>query len=157
MPERTFGNANSYLWVRFDDEVLDQWVGAFASGDQLCSYAALSQSGGWAFVLARGPGYFIKLDSRTLLGTTDVDYLVQALYVPDADIVVACDFTDIYLYGPSGRVWCSGRVTYDGIELHEAQGASVSGAVWSIEQEEMVPFELDVTRRVFRSNYAFQD
>ena len=42
--EYTFGNSVEYLWVKFDDGELEEWVGAFASGDQLHSYAAVSGS-----------------------------------------------------------------------------------------------------------------
>jgi len=152
IPERWYDATGDCVWVRFDDGDNGEggaWAGVFGSS-RLTGRASVTLFGGgpWALVIAGGRGYVVDTRTGELRHRTECDYLVDAIAVPGRDLVVACDFTDLYAYSASALVWRSDRVALDGIEFDPAGPRELRGRVWG--GSEWHPFRLDLDRWEFR-------
>ena len=126
--EVRFDALGDCTWVEFGD--LDsRWVGVFGRGHTTLSSLTRFDVNGAIFVIAGGQGYVIDLAARTCSLKTSCSILQSAIPVSGADMVIACDFTDIFAYGLKSECWSSDRIAHDGIRLDRANQNELFGEV----------------------------
>lgn len=92
-----FRGAN--LWVRFEDDVEEPWIGVFGMGDvsPYCAAVPFDDDGGrTVLVVAGGQGYIVDRISGTLLRETGWFYSYSALAPPTRDFVIVADTQHIW-------------------------------------------------------------
>ena len=135
IPEIAFDALGNTTWVKFTDDNFEEWCGVFGGGLNSSSVVTCSSEAPRAFVISTGQGYFVDIDSRSVIRKTRSNQLASAVFIPHSNRVVACDWTNIYLLGTDGSVWDSGRVSYDGIEFTEICDEHVAGRVNDLSDE----------------------
>jgi hypothetical protein len=140
MNEVRFDAVGTCTWVRFVDDEYNEWCGVFGRGF-IRDIETIVNLDGHCFVLSCGQGFLIDIHSRALLHKTAYAWLVSVISIPETDIFLACDYTNVIAYSPAGIVWKSERVSVDGIRLIEVSKATVKGQVWNM--EDWVDFLLD--------------
>jgi len=149
--EVRFGPLGNCTWVRFTDSNREEWCGVFGPG-HAARTATVANTAGQSFVVASGQGYLIDVNSRELLHQTQHVWLISAIAVPERDVFLACDYTNLLAYSPAGLLWESRRVSVDGITLSSATPSQVRGQVWNLES--WVDFILDVDSWQYRSEFV---
>ncbi len=98
--ERRYGvSGGANLWVRFDDDATEPWVGVFGMGDvsPYCAVVPFDDDGGrTVLVVAGGQGYIVDRISGTVLRETDWFYSYSALAPPTRDFVIVADNQHIW-------------------------------------------------------------
>lgn len=158
--EQRFHVARDNVWVRFDDDDGDAWVGVFGAGElsEFCAVALFVVDGGrTALVIAGGQGYVVDTQSGALLRTTTWSQAQDMLALPTHDFVLVADATRVWAAGRDGdrpvrrhariageaeRAVASERLALDGIAFHDATGERVTGRVW--EHEGWYAFHIDL-------------
>jgi len=96
---------------------------------------AASGTSSLAFVVSAGQGYLVDVDARQVIHKSKTEQLNNAFFVPRSNKVVACDWTNIFVFTREGLVWDSGRVSYDGINFAEVSDELVRGTVNNLSDE----------------------
>ena len=107
IPEVAFHALGNCLWVLFEDVNYRQWCGIFGAGN-LSSEVKLDDTG--FAVLVSGKLYRVNANSRDLRFVSEEQELTDAVYSPERDLIVSCDWSNLYTYTKRGRSWRSGRV-----------------------------------------------
>ena len=128
-PEKDFDATGKTTWVKFTDDDLDDWCGIFGTGLTSSCVVTCSTIGPHAFVASGGQGYFVDINSRTVLNKTHSDQITNAVFIPGSGDVIASDWTNLFILGPDGPVWKSARVSMDGIKFDEVTAEGVKGKV----------------------------
>lgn len=133
-------------WVEFST-LSNVWVGIFGKGKiaENRNAVTLLNNEKNAFVIAGVQGYVINLEMRSLVYKTSDDYLQYVIAVPEKDLVLACDHTNLMLYNSERKIWESDRIALDGIKLTESFSTKVLGYIWQIDG--WYSFILDVDKR----------
>jgi hypothetical protein len=141
-PEVHFDVSGLGTWVHFEDDEYEDWLGVFGRGDIVRerNFVVSFYTGGCALVSAWGRGYVVNVNTRTMVYRTSCDMLVGAVAIPGRDLVIACDWTNLYAYSCTAEVWGSKRIASDGIEFVDASSDTLTGRayIWS----EWQPFTL---------------
>jgi hypothetical protein len=129
--EKHFDAQGDCTWVEFSDDK-KSWVGVFGRGP-LTKINLVERFAGTErfFVVACGQGYSVDTDQEKCLFQTEHDYIQSAIAVPNRDLIVTCDFTDLEVYSSDKMVWRSERVALDGIRLEAADDSKVRGHLWN--------------------------
>lgn len=127
--ELQFDARGNSTWIKFTDDDCEEWCGVFGGGMTSESIVANSEASPLAFVVSAGQGYLVDVNARRVLLKTSTSQLTSALFVPQSARVVACDWTNIFIFEPDGSVWDSGRVSFDGINVTEVTPERAKGNV----------------------------
>ena len=146
-----FAWAGNCTWVQFTDCEYEEWCGIFGQGEASSANSSLVDAKGNCFVIAHGQGYFININSRQLTHKTENEWLISAVSIPERDMFVACDWTNLYVYSDQGLLWQSQRVSVDGIIFTDVSKSQVKGQVWDL--EEWVDFVLNVDGWTYSSEF----
>ncbi len=105
----------------------EPWIGVFHGGGYGVPPAAPGQVIGWPdekslCVVKTGTGCLVRTDDPAKTSEIDAFPITNVLAIPDRNLVVFADFTDLIAYGPDGIAWRSGRVALDDLEIIRAEG-----------------------------------
>ena len=68
--------------------------------------------------------------------------------IPNQELVVCSDFTNILFYTPEGLKWDSGRVSMDGISFEEVSESEIKGRINDL-TDEGSPYVLQINEPHF--------
>jgi len=161
--ERWYDARGNCASVLFEDNEYQEWVGVFGKGGLVgFSVSIPFSTGSAAVVVAGGQGYVVDVNSGELKYRTTCDCLVGASAIPNRDLVIACDHTNLYALTSTEQIWQSERVALDGIRFEHATREQISGSVcfpdgwhaftlhyadWRFECEKQIPEVSAVSRR----------
>jgi len=130
-PEQWYEAKDQCTFALFEDDKYEEWLGVFGNGG-ITKYSSVINFPNTSSVLvvAKGKGYVVDLQTRDLRYQTTIDYIVQAIQIPERDLIIACDFTKLYAFSSAKQLWQSDDVASDGIELDKASENDVRGKVW---------------------------
>lgn len=133
--EIQFHATGNCLWIMFEDEEYAQWCGIFGAGTQRYEGKIIELSEGEFAILVAGKLYRVNANSKQLAFASEQDDLTDVIYAPDRDLLVGCDYTTLYVFGPQGLKWKSERVSWDGIELVDVTDGRVNGFVLDLSND----------------------
>ena len=127
-PEVTFDAYGNCLWVLFEDDEYRQWCGIFGAGDlQYEGKVEVLRSDDF-MVLVAGRLYRVNSNRRELVFASDERKFTDAIYHHNRDLVIACDWTNLYCFNSQGLQWQSKRISWDGISLDRLDGDCLYGS-----------------------------
>lgn len=138
----------------------EPWIGVFHGGGYGVPPAAPAQVIGWPdgeslCVVKTGAGCLVRADDPTRTSEIEAFPITDVLSIPDHDLVVLADFTDLIAYGADGVAWRPGRIALDDVAIIRADGEvlHVAGFFGSVNRAE---FTVDLrTGRPSGAPYAF--
>lgn len=83
----------------------------------------------------RLPGQIVTLPIKPLM-------IVKP--VPEANIILFANFTQIFAWGVDGLLWQSQRVSSDGLQINKVDANWVWGSGWDAPQDKSIDFKLDL-------------
>jgi hypothetical protein len=111
---------------------------AVPTGVWTCPDAAMlcAVAGGYAYMIdTRAPERFHQVGYRPV---TEVRPLVEA------GLLVLASFHSIEAWGAGGRLWQTGRLSWEGVRLGEASATDLKGWGWDLRTDREVPFTIDL-------------
>ena len=150
-PERWFDARGECTFILFEDNNYEKWLGVFGNS-QITRYSTVIPFSGTACVLviARGQGYVVDVNMKELRYKSSCGYIVSAIQVPSRDMIVACDFTDLYTFSSEKELWRSEQIAMDGIEFVKATNSEVQGKAWIADHWQNFTLDVDTMSVVFR-------
>lgn len=105
----------------------DPWVGVFYGAQYGVPPAVSGRLIGWPdewsiCVVYAGGGVVVRADDPTRTYEIDANPVTGALVVPEREMVVFSDFTNLVAYGPGGVLWKSPRLALDDVRVQEVDG-----------------------------------
>jgi len=120
------------------------WRGAFLQGLDGVSGLFATPSPTTLCVIARGAGYWVPVFSPTDFLEVRCNPVKSVFAVPHRSIVVFASYTELAAYGPSGMLWLTDRLSWDGLKITEVTAQHVRGLAWDSPANREVPFVVDV-------------
>jgi len=150
--EVRFDAVGHCTWIRFLDNSYIEWCGIFGHGIGTINNDVSVNDAGQAFVIAKGQGFIVDVNSRNLLHKTEDDGLITVISIPECDIFVTCTYTYLYAYSPKGLLWESDKISVDGIKFIIADNRILKGQVWNL--DDWVDFSLKIDGWEYQSEFA---
>lgn len=134
-PERWYGVNVDIMWVLFEDENHTNWIGAFKRGCIPHFNVVLPFQTSDAFlVVANGQGYVVNVTSRELLYQVESDALVDAVAIPDRDLIIVTDcYVSLRALTSAREIWHSDRISMDGIRFEQVTSEFLTGQGWQLD------------------------
>lgn len=149
-PEKHFNARGQCTSVLFEDQNYQDWLGIFGNGGVTqYSAATLFSTTSAALIMAKGEGYAVDVNTKQLTYKTKCDYLVDALQIPDRDLIIAYNFTNIFAFTSKKQVWDSGRIASDGLKFEGIFASVVHGKVWAYTQWQNFTLNLNTFKLEF--------
>jgi hypothetical protein len=129
----------------------DPWIGVFYGADEYAvppavHHAAIAFPDGWTFCVIRsGSGMIVRADDPLTTSEIESWPITGYLVVPDSDLVVFADFTNLVAYGREGIAWRSRRLALDDLKIIRSEDdvLHVTGFFGDLDEED-VPFSVDL-------------
>jgi hypothetical protein len=119
------------LWVHFDPDDDDAWVGVFGLGGPVATPVAVLTTPPVACIGA-GDTYMVNYHTRQLLGQITGLYTIGALPLPAYGWFLLWDVCEFRAVTPAGTtVWISERVSWDGLRNIHLVDGYIHGEAWS--------------------------
>jgi len=144
-----------WIWIRFDSPDGDSWAGSFRAG-RVAEWTKVVFADDWhAFVLAAGVCYSVDAEQRQLVGTLSGETFVDVLSIPDGDLVAVADEIRVVICNPSGVLWTTDRIAWDGIRLLVASKDMITGVAETAHGPmEERPFTIDLSTGTVTGGYT---
>jgi hypothetical protein len=124
------------------------WTGSFEAGPGgLTGYFA-TPSPNTLLVVVQGQAYWIPTLQPASYEIVPAVPIRRVLRVPDRDIVLFIDFVRISAYGPDGLLWRTNDLSWDGLQITEANARSIRGLGWDSPGNRHVEFSVDTSTGV---------
>ena len=130
------------LVVQFFPSQAFSWIGNFQRGLTKLDKVLDHPNGNSIIVVAGGECYVVDLTKKKLIENFGGDFL-SAIEVPTKPLIVFESHTDFEAIGPTGRIWRSNRISWDGLRNVVVQETELYGEAWSYE-DIWIPFKLNL-------------
>lgn len=129
----------------------DPWIAVFSGAEEYGVPPAvrdvvIALPDGWSFCVIRsGSGVVVRADDPLTTSRVASWPITGYAVVPDSDLVVFADFTNLVAYGREGVAWTSRRLALDDLKIVRAENQvlHVTGFFGDLDEEE-VPFSVDL-------------
>lgn len=126
------GNFLATCALGFRDPSLPSGVWACPRPDDL-----LAVAGGYAYLAdTRSPERCQHLPLRPV---------TSVLPAPGANLILLAGFHTVAALGPSGLLWETARLSWEGVTLQEVRDGQLHGLGWNMHTDREVPFAVDLT------------
>jgi hypothetical protein len=139
-----FGTHSEGLVVEFRPEDRPAWVGNFVRGLAAFDWVGAHPNEHDALVVAGGQGYVVDTEGRTLISTFGGAIVASIRYPPQRAVIFNHQGLFFEAVGPSGRLWKSRRISWDGMRSIEVHEAILSGESWNALDDSWRKFRLDL-------------
>jgi hypothetical protein len=120
------------------------WAGRFQEGAEGLTGVFATPSADVICVVARGNGYWAPVLEPTQFEMIASVPIREVLPVSARQLLLFVDYTTIAAYGPSGRVWVTRDLSWDGLNIDNITGDTIFGSGWDSPSECRVPFTVDL-------------
>ena len=120
------------------------WVGQFRQGAEGITGVFATPSPDVLCVIARGTGYWVPVLEPTQFQLMPSVPIREVLPVNIHRLLIFVDYTTIAAYGPSGRVWITPDLSWDGLQIDNISHDVIFGSGWDSPAARRVPFSVDL-------------
>jgi hypothetical protein len=118
-----------WLWVSPSNSA--SWIGVFAFGYSsplTFSRVIATPHPKRVCVIAKGGGYVVEVDKPAVWEKIPLIPVLDVRAIPERQMLVFADFTNLAAYGPDGLVWRSPRVCWDELKILSVTQDTIEGA-----------------------------
>jgi hypothetical protein len=142
----SFPNPDAFsegLVITFTASTGERWTGNFASGWGSLDAVRDELGPRSTIVVASGNAYLVDVDSKTASGiTSPADYIE---YAAGQKVIVIGNGLWFDAIGPTGVVWRSRRISWDGMRSLRRDGEEISGEAYSpMGPPDWIPFKVNL-------------
>jgi hypothetical protein len=123
------------------------WIGVFAYGKVGAGKAVIASSPdlNTLCVVSAGQAYFVRADEPTIWSTSPVFPIADFRPLPEKWIILLVDDTTIGAFGPSGMIWRTKRLSWDGVSITSIGDEHLEGEAWDPTSTERPKFRVDLS------------
>jgi hypothetical protein len=121
------------------------WIGRFERGPEGISGLFGTPCPDTLVVVIEGQGYWIPTRQPASYEIVPAVPIKKVLRVPEREILLFVDFARISAYGPTGLLWRTRNVSWDGVRITDVSSESIRGFGWDSPGDRDVEFVVDVT------------
>jgi hypothetical protein len=99
-----------------------------------------------AWICAVAGGYAYLIDTRDPKQWEQIAYrpVTSVTPVADHDLLIFSSFHSLLAWGRAGKVWQTGRLSWDGLSVTGVRGETLLGLGWDMETDEEREFEVNL-------------
>ncbi|MBL7665167.1 MAG: hypothetical protein JNM93_08540 [Bacteriovoracaceae bacterium] len=150
--EVNFGTSedNNLVWILFEDELSEPWIGKFSSGRSGKSKVECVLDELF-FVIANGQGYFIDAKLRKVLTKSKDDTLYSFVVVKPNNQIIATDGLCLIALSKDGTDWSTERFSLDGVIFDTVTSDEILGRYFFLDDNEKdwPKFKFSIQKRNF--------
>ncbi len=122
------------------------WIGTFASGNYPKTLSGIFSCPDERSicVVSSGQAYIVRTDAPYLWEEVSLFPILGAYPIPQGNILVFADFTELTAYGAEGIAWVTPRLSWDGLKITEMTADYIKGFAWDSPQQREVEFLVEV-------------
>jgi len=129
--------------VKITPNLKEPWIGMFAFG--YASPEALSAilscpDPRSVCVVSSGDGYIVRTDQPEVWEKVASHPITTARLIPKKNLIVFGDLTKLTAYGPTGYVWQTSRLSWDGLRIIDVNENQIRGTAWDSPNNKQVEF-----------------
>lgn len=132
------------LWFQVIPVDGEPWVGRFECGPGGATGLFATPSPTALCVVAKGQGFWIPVLAPTRYEMIRSIPIQEVLVVPGRPKLVFVDHTRLAAYGPSGLLWLTDDLSWDGLKVTEVTAPMIRGTAWDSLANREVPFSVDI-------------
>lgn len=138
-------NIDDRMSIRVATERGPMWTGSCESGPEGLTGLFATPNSDVLCAVFNGLGFWIPTLYPSHYELICSLPIKQVLRVPDMDVMVFSDFICIAGYGPSGFLWKTHRLSWDGVNITRIHGKIIEGMAWDAPREIEVPFSVEAS------------
>lgn len=123
------------------------WIGTFAPGD----IAKAGVTGVFTMpnprevcVVVGSQGYLVNVEAPTTWETIRAIPIIDVRPIPQHNLVIFANFTELFAYGLTGLAWRTKRLAWDGLTLVAISKDSIHGEYWDYASDTKKDFVVDL-------------
>ena len=98
----------------------------------------------WICIVAGGYAYLIDTTNPSRWEQVEYRPVVEIRPLPEHDLLLFAGFHSLLAWGHDGKVWQTGRLTWDGLRITRVEGNTLSGFGWEMKTDQELEFEVDL-------------
>ncbi len=154
--EHNFSDSGNTVWIKFFDSEWMEWCGVFSLGWKSGSSVHRILGQPVFLVVAGGQGYYVDVNARKVVYTTDWDDIEAIIYSEEIKGFVVSDGLRVGIINKGQLVWCSDRISLEGITFLNSSGPIVEGVLNDC-TDEGCKFKFNVLTKKIESPWLFYE
>ena len=141
--ELVFETGSEYLWFELSPVEGEPWIGGFECGLGRLTGLFATPSREVVCIVVKGQGFWVPVlapGDYEIIRSTPIQ---EVLVVPGKRFLVLADYTELEAYGESGFLWCTERLSWDGLKVTEMTVETIKGTAWDAPANREVTFSVD--------------
>jgi hypothetical protein len=122
----------------------EPWQGRFVQGPGGVTGLWATPSPTTLCVVASGQGYWVPVLVPQGFSEVRCNPVKKVFAVPGRSIIVFASYTELAGYGPTGLLWVTQRLSWDGLTITDVTEHHIRGLAWDSPADSEVPFVVDV-------------
>ena len=131
------------LWFEVIPVGSELWVGGFECGPGGVTGLFATPSPSVLCVVAKGQGFWVPVLSPANYEMIRSIPIQEVVVVPGVRKLIFVDHTRLAAYGPSGFLWITDDISWDGLKVTEITTEVIRGTAWDSPANREVPFSVD--------------
>jgi hypothetical protein len=123
------------------------WIGFFSLGfdsDQVVNAIYSCPDTDSLCVVAGGYGYVVNASDPAKWMRVEQQPVVDVRALPEQKLLLFTGFHTITAFGPSGLMWTTDRLSWDGLLISRIDQSTLYGQGWDATADKEAPFEVDL-------------
>lgn len=135
--------ATESLWFKVSPLDSKSWIGGFECGPGGVTGLFATPSRQVLCVVTKGQGYWISVLDPANYEIVRSIPIQDVITVPGERKLVFVDHTRLAAYGPSGFLWLTDDLSWDGLTVTEITADTIRGTAWDSPANREVSFSVD--------------
>ena len=152
--EHNFSDSGNTVWIKFSDDEWVEWCGVFSLGWKSFSSVHRIPEQPIFLVVAGGQGYYVDVNARKVVDTTDWDDVEAIIYSEEIKAFIVSDGLRVGVIKNGKLMWSSDRISLDGITFLNSSGPIVEGVLNDC-TDEGCKFKFNVVTEEIESPWLF--
>jgi hypothetical protein len=135
------------LSLRVSPNGAKPWIGKFSFGGHPNDWATTVLScpnANQICVVCSGAGHIVNAREPWISEKLGAFPVVTVKEMPERELIVFSDYTQVVGYGKEGPLWTSGKISWDGIEIGDAYGDDLNLVGWDSPSQKKTYLKLDL-------------
>ncbi len=98
----------------------------------------------WICVVAGGYAYLIHTADPARWQQLEYRPVTEVKPIVEHELLVFAGFHSLLAWGRTGKMWQTGRLTWDGVRITEVRGDTLYGLGWEMKSDRELEFEVDL-------------